>query len=91
MVRQEVQQNPGLVAPPAAGPFATAPLFFNEPSLTSLQLRQAHVAELKKNDEYWENRMQTMESNHRKMNEILDKEFAKAVRSYFLVCASKTV
>ncbi|XP_018576599.1 MICOS complex subunit mic25-b [Anoplophora glabripennis] len=80
MVRQEVQQNPSVVAPPAGGPFVTAPLLFlNEPSLTSLQLRQAHVAELKNNDEYWQNRIKTLESNHKKINEIMDKEFSEAV------------
>lgn len=83
VVRQEVKQNPGLVAPSAAGSFMAAPLFLNEPSLTSLQLRQAHVAELKKNDEYWENRIKTLESNHKKINEIMDKEFSKAVRKCY--------
>lgn len=75
-----------MVAPPAAGPFVTAPLLFlNEPSLTSLQLRQAHVAELKKNDEYWQNRIKTMENNHKKINEIMDNEFSKAVRIHVML------
>ncbi|KAJ8924718.1 hypothetical protein NQ315_000870 [Exocentrus adspersus] len=80
MVRKEAQQSPAVAAPPAVGPFLAAPLFLNEPSLTSLQLRQAHVAELKENDEYWTNRMKTLESNHKKINEVLDNEFKKAAQ-----------
>ncbi|KAJ8956023.1 hypothetical protein NQ318_006299 [Aromia moschata] len=53
--------------------------FFNEPSLTSLQMRQANIAELKKNDDYWENRIRNLEANHKKINEIIDEEQKKAV------------
>lgn len=57
-----------------------APIFIREPSLTTLQLRQASVIELKKNDEYWANRLKAQEVNHKKMNEIMDQEYNKAVR-----------
>lgn len=51
----------------------------NEPSLTTLQLRQANVAELQKNDEYWQNRMKHLEENHKKINEVMEQETQRAV------------
>nr|CAH7741923.1 unnamed protein product [Callosobruchus chinensis] len=56
-----------------------APFFLHEPSLTTLQLRQTHVAELKKNDEYWEERLKQLEDKHKKMNEIMEQETKKAI------------
>nr|XP_023026466.1 MICOS complex subunit MIC25-like isoform X2 [Leptinotarsa decemlineata] len=47
-----------------------------------------NVAELKKNDEYWENRIRALEASHKKMNEIMDKEYNKAVEQFQ---GSKTV
>ncbi|KAJ8967873.1 hypothetical protein NQ317_006189 [Molorchus minor] len=79
MVRKEVPVNPELAVSSQPGPFVAAPFFFNEPSLTSLQLRQANVAELKKNDDYWRNRIGNLESNHKKINEIIDEEQKKAM------------
>lgn len=56
-----------------------APFYLNEPSLTSLQLRQANVAELKKNDDYWQTRIKNLEENHKKINEVMEQETQKAV------------
>lgn len=53
--------------------------YLYEPSLTSIQLRQANVAELKKNDAYWEKRLQELEGKHKKMYEIMELEYNKAV------------
>lgn len=55
------------------------PPYWYEPSLTSIQLRQANAQELKKNDAYWENRIRNLEANHKKMQEIMDLEYKKAV------------
>jgi hypothetical protein len=55
------------------------PMFIYEPSLTSVQLRQANLAELKKNDHYWENRLKNQQANHQKINEIMDTEYKRAV------------
>lgn len=73
-------------APPTSNPghfgaqiVTPQPLYMYEPSLTTLQLRQSNVAELKKNDEYWQDRLRNMEKNQKKVNEILDMEYKKAV------------
>ncbi|XP_066249986.1 MICOS complex subunit Mic19 [Euwallacea similis] len=58
------------------------PVYLYEPSLTSLQIRQANVAELKKNDEYWENRLRSMEDDHKKMKIIMDEEYQRALNEF---------
>lgn len=76
------RSGPELSAPAAAGiaPVGVVPQpYLYEPSLTSIQLRQASAAELKKNDAYWEKRMQELESKHKKMYEIMEIEYNKAV------------
>lgn len=76
------RSGPELSAPAAAGiaPVGVVPQpYLYEPSLTSIQLRQASVAELKKNDAYWEKRMHELESKHKKMYEIMEIEYNKAV------------
>lgn len=58
------------------------PQYLYEPSLTSIQLRQANVKELKKNDAYWEKRVRDLEENHKKMHEIMDLEYKRAVSNH---------
>lgn len=53
--------------------------FYYEPSLTSIQIRQNNVNELKKNDEYWEKRIVDLQKNHEKIQEIMELEYNKAV------------
>lgn len=67
-----------LVTPPQ-GVIMPGPFYLTEPSLTTLQLRQANVAELKKNDDYWQNRLKALEANHKKMNEVMEQETQRAV------------
>ncbi|KAL1517309.1 MICOS complex subunit MIC19-like [Prorops nasuta] len=64
------------------GAATTVPVYLYEPSLTSLQLRQANIADLKKNDEYWSNRLNTLEENHKKINIVLDEEYKKALDEF---------
>lgn len=64
---------------PPQGVIIPGQFYLNEPSLTSLQLRQANVAELKKNDEYWQNRLKALEANHKKINEVMEQETQRAV------------
>lgn len=66
--------------PPPQQGTPVQPMFMYEPSVTSVQLRQASLAELKKNDHYWENRLKNQQANHQKINEIMDAEYKKAVR-----------
>lgn len=78
-----VRKNNAEIPVPAAGgavPVGVVPQpYLYEPSLTSIQLRQASVAELKKNDAYWEKRLQELETKHKKMYEIMEIEYNKAV------------
>lgn len=60
-------------------PLVAPPTFLHEPSLTSLQIRQANLLELKKNDAYWEKRMRDVELKHKKMHEVLEEEYNRAV------------
>lgn len=78
MVRQGHPKNE-FITPPQ-GVVMPGPFYLSEPSLTSLQLRQANVAELKKNDEYWQKRMIALEANHKKINEVMEQETQRAVR-----------
>lgn len=55
------------------------PVFY-EPSLTTLQLRQEKLDELRKNDLYWERRIENLQKNHAKIQEIMELEYKKAVR-----------
>ncbi|XP_030766020.1 uncharacterized protein LOC115890050 [Sitophilus oryzae] len=61
---------------------AVLPVYLHEPSLTSIQIRQANVAELKKNDDYWSNRLKALEDNHKKMNSVIEEEYNKAVEEF---------
>ncbi|XP_056643117.1 MICOS complex subunit MIC19 [Diorhabda sublineata] len=78
-VKSENVKQPPPMPPPhgGAGPF---PMFWHEPSLNTYQVRQASTAELKKNDEYWQQRLKNLEDKHKKMNEVLDKEYEKALQ-----------
>lgn len=82
MVRQGHTKN-DFVNPPNAV-IMPGPFYLNEPSLTSLQLRQANVVELKKNDEYWQNRLKALEANHKKINEVMEQETQRAVSTSYL-------
>ncbi|XP_050301378.1 uncharacterized protein LOC126739647 [Anthonomus grandis grandis] len=86
-VTQTVRNEEALHTPvsPVVSPIqppAGLPVYMYEPSLTSLQLRQANVAELKKNDDYWQNRIKSMEESHKTINEVLDKEYKKALEEF---------
>lgn len=76
-VRPVVSDVPpqGYQAPPGAHHMP----FFFEPSLTSLQIRQANLDELKKNDQYWDRRMKQLQRDHEQIKDIMDCEYKKAV------------
>lgn len=63
---------PNPLPPPAAAGFG-------EPSLSSLQVRREKEQELRANDVYWTKRLQTLEANLQKTNQILEKEYNDAV------------
>ncbi|KAJ8929265.1 hypothetical protein NQ314_018058 [Rhamnusium bicolor] len=48
------------------------------PGVVAPQQAGPFIAELKKNDEYWENRIRSLEANHKRMNEIMEQEYNKA-------------
>lgn len=53
--------------------------FYYEPSLTSLQIRQANLEEMKKNDAYWQKRIEELQDYHAQIKSIMDCEYHKAV------------
>ncbi|RZC36666.1 uncharacterized protein BDFB_003076 [Asbolus verrucosus] len=77
-------------APPQQPPLVQQPTFMYEPNVTSVQLRQVNIAELKKNDRYWENRLKCQQANHQKINEIMEAEYKKAVEEMEVPAASRT-
>lgn len=74
------RKHAGEPQPPmyAAAP-TEPPLPFQEPTLTTLQIRQESIDKLRKNDEYWEGRIRDLEKRHEKMKIIMEEEFRKAV------------
>lgn len=62
--------NP-LPMPAAAG--------YGEPSLTSMQVRREKEQELRANDIYWTKRLQSLEANLQKTNQIMEKEYNDAI------------
>ncbi|XP_058442831.1 MICOS complex subunit MIC19 [Malaya genurostris] len=52
---------------------------YGEPSLTSLQIRREKEQELRANDIYWAKRLQNLEANLQKSNQILEKEYNDAI------------
>ncbi|XP_060535118.1 MICOS complex subunit MIC25 [Cylas formicarius] len=58
------------------------PVYVSEPSTTSLEIRRSHVAELSKNDEYWAGRLKHVEDSHRRMNQVMQDEYQKALDEY---------
>ncbi|KAI4470501.1 coiled-coil-helix-coiled-coil-helix domain containing 6 [Holotrichia oblita] len=82
---EEVRKKAAAEQPPlyASGVEGQPPPFYHyEPSLTSLKIRQEAVDNLKKNDEYWENRIKDLEKRHEKMRVIMEEEFTKAVEDF---------
>lgn len=62
---------PNPMPPPPAG--------YGEPSLTSMQVRREKEQELRANDVYWTKRLQTLEANLHKTNQIMEKEYNDAI------------
>ncbi|GJQ68577.1 hypothetical protein Trydic_g14419 [Trypoxylus dichotomus] len=55
------------------------PFYHYEPSLTSLQIRPEVAENLKKNDDYWTNRIRQLEKRHEKIKQGMEEEFKKAM------------
>lgn len=56
-----------------------APAFLYEPSLTSIQLRQDNLKNLKDNDDYWEKRVKNLQKNHEEIKKVMETEYEKAM------------
>ncbi|XP_055586626.1 MICOS complex subunit MIC19 [Uranotaenia lowii] len=52
---------------------------YGEPSITSMQVLRQKEQELRANDIYWTKRLQNLESNLKKTNQILEKEYNDAI------------
>ncbi|XP_055637678.1 MICOS complex subunit MIC19 [Toxorhynchites rutilus septentrionalis] len=64
---------------PSSYPNPVPPSYYGEPSLTSMQVRKEKEQELRANDIYWMKRLQTLEANLQKTNQILEKEYNDAI------------
>lgn len=68
---------------PTAVPVGPVPSFYpqymHEPSQTSLQLRQEKDAVLKKNDAYWQNKINKIEDSHEQANKLMAQEYCNAM------------
>lgn len=77
MVNVPPQQNI-----PSSSPIQAAKspaVYYNEPSITSMQVKRDKEAELKLNDIYWNKRLTALEENLKKTNQIMEKEYEDAV------------
>lgn len=64
------------------------PNYRNEPSFTSLQIRQEKEAELRANDQHWQKRINQLEETHEKINQLMEQEYNCAVcklKSYRII------
>ncbi|EDS33039.1 conserved hypothetical protein [Culex quinquefasciatus] len=80
--RQQQSSAPSVGAGPSSYPNPLPPPptgFYGEPSLTSMQIRREKEQELRANDVYWTKRLQTLEANLQKTNQILEKEYNDAI------------
>lgn len=55
------------------------PLYWNPSNLTSQQIQHLTANELQKNDQYWQQRIKNLEEKHKKMNQVMEDEYVKAV------------
>lgn len=69
---------PSSIRPPVS-PLTTYPTYKNEPSITSLQVRQEKEAQLRANDQHWQRRLTQLEETHAKINQLMEQEFNSAV------------
>lgn len=72
-------------APPSAIPTAATdatpgqPMHYPELTVSALQMQQHMEEELKKQDQYWQRRLQNLEDGYQKINCILEDEYKKAI------------
>ncbi|CAH1102170.1 unnamed protein product [Psylliodes chrysocephalus] len=58
------------------------PLYWNPSNLTSQQIQHLTANELQKNDQYWQQRIKNLEEKHKKMNQVMEDEYVKAVNEF---------
>lgn len=73
MVRQESNVPQGGVQ---------APIYVADPRLTSLQIKQATIEELQKNDVYWRSRLEKLTEKQLRMDEVMKEEERRAVNIF---------
>lgn len=78
MVRQEPATIP-------QGVLVQQPIYVTDPRLTSLQIRQATVEELEKNDAYWKGRLKKLKERQQQMEDIMKEEERKTVNFLFKI------
>lgn len=51
-------------------------------TISALEMQQIKAKELAAQDQYWQKRLQNLEKNHKRINEILDEEYKKAIEEF---------
>ncbi|KAL6442128.1 hypothetical protein ACFW04_002437 [Cataglyphis niger] len=80
-------------APPSAVPTAANNATTEQPAqqpeltMSALQIQQQMEEELKKQDQFWQRRLQNLEDGYQKINSILEEEYKKAITE---ISAAKT-
>lgn len=68
-------------APQASEATPSQPVYYYpELTVSALQMQQQMEEELRRQDQYWQRRLQNLEDGYQKVNQILDQEYKKAAR-----------
>ncbi|XP_033346488.1 MICOS complex subunit MIC19 [Bombus vosnesenskii] len=60
------------------------PTYHPQLTLTALQIQQQNEQEFRKQDNYWQQRLQKLEQKHSEINEIINAEYKKAAEQLYI-------
>lgn len=58
------------------------PVYHPQLTLSALQIQQQNEEEFRKQDNYWQRRLQNLEQKHSEINDIINAEYKKAAEIY---------
>ncbi|XP_033339357.1 coiled-coil-helix-coiled-coil-helix domain containing 3 [Megalopta genalis] len=58
--------------------------YYPQLTLTALEIQQQKEQELLTQDQYWQKRLDNLEKNHLRVNQIIDEEYKKAVEELYV-------
>ncbi|XP_031838150.1 coiled-coil-helix-coiled-coil-helix domain containing 3 [Nomia melanderi] len=65
--------------------------YYPQMTITALEMQQQKEQELLKQDQYWKKRLENLEKNHVKINQIINEEYKKAVEELYVDRDKKNV